>query len=656
VRMTTLQSLFGPEGPLARQLDQYEPRSGQVEMATAVARALEQEHVLFCEAGTGTGKTLAYLLPAVLSGKKVIVSTATRTLQEQIYHHDLPLVQRVLGRPVAASLLKGLGNYLCIRRHNELLQGQTPASVPAARLRLVNNWRAETDQGDLGELVGLSEQDIIRNLVNSSSETRLGPRCPHFEECFVTRAKRNAAAAQIVVVNHHLFFADLALRGPHPGRVLPDYDAVVFDEAHQIEEVATLFFGTRVSRHRVQTLIADAARVLPGAADPLLGKRPRSVDQARSAEAGFFDALLSAHGRAESRVRLRAETWSGTVGNRYFQLDSSLEGIEHSAELARVDAGEGASQLERLDGIIRRVRGVRDALASIVEATPGRVTWLEGDKSPTLSACSVDLSEILNDRVFNQIPSVVLTSATLASADPNRPFAFVRARLGAENCETAVEECVVPSPFDFASHSLLYLPKGLPEPNEPSFLAAAVEQIKALVTAADGGAFVLTTSVRSMRLLHQRLSSELPGRHVLVQGSAPKHALLANFRRSERAVLVATMGFWEGVDIPGRALRLVILEKIPFPVPTDPLVEARCQALEEDGKNPFVELFLPAAAIALKQGFGRLIRNQSDRGVVALLDCRIHTRGYGAKLLAGLPPAGRASQLADASAFLAATK
>lgn len=683
----SVADLLGPGGPLARGLEGYEQRSGQLEMAGAIERALFEERILLSEAGTGTGKTLAYLVPAILSGKKVIVSTATRALQEQIFFKDLPLVRGVLGLEVEATLMKGLGNYLCRRRWEELVRSEEGLRPGLARgIETVRAWIDETETGDLGELASLREDDPIRLGAASSSETRLGPICQHFDACFVTRMRREADAAQIVVVNHHLFFADLALRGAHPGRVLPDYDAVIFDEAHQLEDVATEFFGIRVSESRLGRALDDAQRALrhAGALDALLTGRPNvAVDAARSAAKSLFAELAREVGPGEPRTTLERDVWCGRAERAWIDLDSALERVEQSARAAR-DAGaaerakgqqRGAFAGDALDATERRMSQLREQLGAIVDGGAGRVTWLElGSRGAALSSSPVDLSWLLRQRVFEAIPAVVLTSATLAtraaatpaptraveldadqpsesSPPPRSAFGYVRSRLGLAGDGLNVDELVVDSPFDFAKQALLYTPRDLPAPSSADFTARAAARVSELVGIVGGGCFVLTTSLRSMRAFHGELVRLLPKHRLLLQGSAPKATLLGTFRAAGDAVLVATQSFWEGVDVPGRALRLVVLEKVPFAVPTDPVVRARSAVLEAEGKNPFMELHVPAAAIALKQGFGRLIRTARDSGVVALLDDRVHRRGYGKRLLEALPPATRTDELAAVARF-----
>jgi ATP-dependent DNA helicase DinG len=670
--MLTAVELLGPDGPLARSLPAYEARPAQLEMARAVERALASDRILICEAGTGTGKSLAYLVPALLSGKKVIVSTATRALEEQIFWKDLPLIERALGVPVRAALMKGISNYLCRRRLAEFRSSEDSLRPRYARsLGMLDDWLAETRSGDLAELVGLREDDPLRRELNSSSETRVGAGCAYFNECFVTRMRREAESAQLVVVNHHLFFADLALRGPHPARVIPDYDAVIFDEAHQLEDIATDFFGMRVSRARIERLLTDAERALTrvGAGDPLFGKDSKSptLANARVAAEALWSEL-SRRGRGEdARFTLERDAWVGPLQERYHALDDALDALRSVAEATLGRASlhcPGATRtpvaaLEALKALEGRAEQTREDLAAVVAGAPGRITWFEiAGRGTSLSSTPVDLSQVFRARIFESVPSVVLTSATLSIApsksNPDAsPFAFFRSRMGLSGDAVDVTELLLESPFDFARNALLYTPKDLPPPGHPAFADSAAERIAELIEITGGGCFVLTTSLRSMNALHAILSQRLPGRRIFVQGAAPKAALISAFRAAGDAVLVATMSFWEGVDVPGRALRLVVLEKIPFLVPSDPIVQARSQELERAGENPFLRLHVPAAAITLKQGFGRLIRTRDDAGIVALLDPRVHQKGYGARLLAALPPAGRTSELAEVRSFWA---
>ncbi|MDB4941373.1 MAG: DinG family ATP-dependent helicase YoaA [Labilithrix sp.] len=682
-----VDAVLGPGSPLARRLEGYERRDGQLAMARAVHEALRSDNHLFVEAGTGTGKTLAYLVPAILSGRKVIISTATHALQEQVFDKDLPLVREVLaehGITFKAALMKGLSNYLCKRRLDERLRSGEPVSPPLARIQ---RWAEETRAGDRAELVDLEEGAFAWRDVSSSTETRVGAGCKHHEECFVTRMRREADEANVVVVNHHLFFADLALRtskGGGYGGALPTYDAVIFDEAHQIESVATEFFGVRISTPRLDALVRDARRGIV-AARILDASSMQLVDQVEDAAQAFFRAWQGAGqtagpasvrrpaaGRAtdESRRMLAASDWTEPRSDAVARLDAALEALlafalandrdDGIAVLAR-RAGDVRADLARIQATSRVERHweeddpVAGALARAAKDFRSGVVWIDQRDAASprgrhvaLGASPVDLGPILREKLFDRVPSVVCTSATLATATSiGASFHFAKSRLGAR-AETT--ELVVPSPFDFASRAALYVAEDLPDPAEPGFEEGATERIVDLVTITGGGAFVLCTSNRAMRSIGAALHGRVPG-PLLVQGEAPKHTLLERFRESGSATLVATMSFWEGVDVPGHALRLVIIDKIPFAVPSDPVVAARSACIEAEGGNAFSQYSVPSAAITLKQGFGRLIRTRKDAGIVALLDRRAVRRGYGKALLASLPPARRVKTLDDVRDF-----
>jgi ATP-dependent DNA helicase DinG len=625
-------------GPFARELPVYEHRPGQMRMADAVQDVLEQEGVLLVEAGTGTGKTLAYLLPALLSDRKVVVSTGTRTLQDQIMEQDVPLMERALGRSLSVACMKGLGNYLCLRRFGELRGSAEAAEGALARqLGAVEAWRAGTRTGDRAELRALPEDAAVWGHVVSGTDTRIGPRCKHYEECFVTGMRRAAEDAQLVVTNHHLFFADLATRGPHGGGVLPDYDAVIFDEAHQVEDVATQFFGVQVSTTRLERMVRDARRALTGAG---LGDEATALlTQVREAGAAFFARVPRPPGPDGGRAALSPEDFSGPLQEAMFRLDNALEAFSAHVRL-RADRAEAVAQMAR------RAQQLRDDLTMVAEEGDGqRVAWsqVRGGLA-SVGTSPVDVSTLMREEVFHRVPSVVLTSATLSAGGK---FDFVQRRLG---MDFEVRAEVVPSPFEYGRQAGLYLPAGLPDPRDGRYLEAAAREVRALVEVTGGGAFVLCTSVRVMRALAKACGPAL-GVPFMVQGEAPKGELLERFRAAGDAVLFATASFWEGVDVPGEALRLVILDKLPFEVPSDPLVQARCARMEDEGVSAFMKYLVPSAALSLKQGFGRLIRSGRDRGVVALLDSRVRTKGYGKVFLRSLPPARRCETLEDVKAF-----
>jgi ATP-dependent DNA helicase DinG len=616
---------LGPHGPLAQAIAGYEHRTEQLQMATAVERALSGDGVAMIEAGTGTGKTLAYLVPAVLSKKRVVISTGTKTLQDQIMQHDLPLLSAALGIGIEAAVMKGLSNYLCMRRYDEFVHSPE-ADLPlyARHMQELKAFRAETDSGERGELK-LFEGAPIWSEVQSGSDTRIGARCRHYEACFVTRMKKRAEAAQIVVVNHHLFFADLALRGPHGGAAIPDYDAVIFDEAHQIEDVVTSFFGVQVSGTRLETLARDVERAFRGArlADEAL-KLARSMLDAGSE---LFVSLPRASGQ-ESGRRPLAEATLSVARERLFRLDAALDALYQHAK-------QCAFESDAVAQAARRIARLREDVALIAEGDRAHVLWMEArNKRVTLGASPVEVGHILRERLFDEHKAVIMTSATLSTGDD---FSFTKRRLG---IDFEVDELRLSSPFDYAAKAALYLPTHLPDPRAEDFVERAAEEILFLTSLTGGGAFVLCTSLRMMQRLHAACLPTLKTA-ALLQGMAPKSELLETFKARTNAVLFGSQSFWEGIDVPGHALRLVIIDKLPFEVPTEPLVAARCARLEARGEPAFMNYLVPSAALSLKQGFGRLIRTAQDRGIVAILDKRVATKGYGRVLLKGLPDAAR---------------
>jgi ATP-dependent DNA helicase DinG len=635
-------------GSLRVTVPGYEERPAQLEMAEAVERALREDRHLFVEAGTGTGKTLAYLLPALLSGRKVIVSTATKALQEQVFAKDIPLVAQVLGRSPRVALMKGLSNYLCKRRYEETrLSGLIDARL--------ERWAKVTDTGDRAELSDLPEDAEAWRDVHSSSETRIGQECQHYDECFVTRMKKDAEQAELVVVNHHLFLADLALRSGPRGEyasAIPNYDAVVFDEAHQLEDIATDFFGARVSTARVEGLLRDAERTfLAEGKMPLMksGGARSILDLAREASDSFFLLLAMT---TEGRRTLVPDDWTHERLEAYERLDAAVHALQTFCDAEKAESillvGKRARDLRRdLNDIVLGSRKGRDPDGEVDR--DARVAWIDQRRrSVSLGASPIDLGPTLRERLFDRVKSVICTSATLATTHGSlASFHFAKARLGGP---PDAGELVLPSPFDFAQKAALYVARDLPEPADPMFEGQAAERIVDLIKLTGGGAFVLCTSTRAMNALHRRLRGRTSG-PVLVQGEAPKNLLLSKFRSHGHAVLVATMSFWEGVDVPGHALRLVILDKIPFAVPTDPVTMARCEQIDRNGGSSFAQYSVPTAAITLKQGFGRLIRTQKDAGIVALLDRRAVTKSYGRSLLASLPPARRIDKMEALEAF-----
>jgi ATP-dependent DNA helicase DinG len=644
--MIGVDEVLGPGGLLAGALSGYESRPGQLQMAAAVRDALAGGRSLLVEAGTGTGKTLAYLVPAILSGMKVVVSTGTKNLQEQIFHKDVPLLRAELPTPFRATLMKGISNYLCLRRFSEHRgrsaamgalrlplaepRPEPAASVPLELERLLE-WARTTDSGDRAELAGLSDEDPLWREVSATVETRLGQRCPRFEDCFVTRARRRAQEADLVIVNHHLFFADLALRTLWPqAQLLPSYEAVIFDEAHQLEDVVTDFFGTTVSTLRLLALDRDLGRAIGrGEVPPRLVRAREHVERRAGA---FFDELRGRlpgdRAGQPSRRTLDRDALAGEAGKLALGLDTALEELAEALDGAQLDDGG-----EEAEALARRAHAIRDDLSLVTEGPakvdPRHVFWGERrGRTVLLHASPVDVADIIREKLVGQTEAVVFTSATLTTG---ASFDFVRQRLGLE----AADEARVASPFDYRRQALLYLPRDLPEPADAAFTEAIAERMRALVEIFGGRAFLLFTSHRQMQAVHGRLRGrlDLP---LLLQGEGPKHLIVEQFKQRP-SVLCATQSFWEGVDVPGDALSLVAIDKLPFAPPDDPLLAARSARLEVNGQDPFLGYHVPRAALALAQGFGRLIRTRADRGVVAILDRRAATRSYGRRVLSSLP-------------------
>ncbi|MFT3905536.1 MAG: ATP-dependent DNA helicase [Steroidobacteraceae bacterium] len=634
--MPEIDAVFGVGGALERHLSGFVPRASQRQMAERIAQALRQRDWLLVEAGTGTGKTFAYLVPVLLSGTRVLISTGTRTLQDQLFHRDLPLLGAALGRPLAIALLKGRTNYLCKLRLEQLRE--QPDLFPGAQrplLAALRQWAVGTASGDLAELPQLPDVHPLRPALTATREQCLGVRCVHFAGCHVFEARRRALAADVVVVNHHLLMADLALKEEGFGELLPSVGALILDEAHQLPDLAAEFFGVRLASRQIETLAQDARRELV-----LLGIAGREPDRVGALLENALQECVALLGRADRQLDWR-------------ELDQP---VRHSCE-ALGEALQGfASEVQALgeQPALAQLAGRARLLAAAV-AQLADTAGIEGARTVTTHARGFVLSLLPYDvstrfrALLEQHPAAwIFTSATLAIGSDFRHFSE---RLGLMEAATLRIE----SPFDYAHQGLMYLPRDLPDPGAPGYTEALLRACWPLVTAARGGAFLLFTSHRALQLAAQwlRAQEELPG-PLLVQGEAPREQLLRNFRAAGNALLLGTASFWEGVDVQGHALRLVIIDKLPFVAPDDPLVRARIEHLQQIGGNAFREYQLPEAIIALKQGVGRLIRSESDRGVVVLCDPRLHSRSYGRAFLASLPPMARTRERAAAEAFLRA--
>jgi len=634
--MLSVTEHLGPQGPLAGVLGHYAPRPQQQAMAEAVAHAIEGSGVLVCEAGTGTGKTFAYLVPSLLSGRKVIISTGTKSLQEQLFHRDMPLVRDALGTPVKVALLKGRSNYLCAHRlaiaevPGYGQQGQMPLQL--ARIR---DWAAGTRGGDIAEVPDIPEDAPVWRYATSTAENCLGQDCPALADCHVLKARRAAVEADLVVVNHHLFFADMALREEGFGELLPGADAVILDEAHQISEVATQFFGTSLSARQLVELSRDTLAAYYREA----GDVPPLVESAQAVE-GQVRVLRLAFGTQPVRVPWSDVAHKPQVREALDALARALSGLE--ACLAPM--GERGRDLESCH---RRCTELRARLTLMTgEVRPNYLQWVETyTRSFTLHMTPLDIAQTFSARVAARRCAWVFTSATLAV---DGRFTHFAERLGLADPSEALWE----SPFDFEHQALCYSPSGLPNPGAPDYTIRMLEASLPVLRASQGRAFLLFTSHRALREAAEYLTTQVDY-PLFVQGDAPRSQLLQRFRETPHAVLLGTSSFWEGIDVRGEALSCVIIDKLPFASPGDPVLQARNAAIRERGGNPFVDYQLPQAVIALKQGSGRLIRDSRDRGVLVLCDPRLYTRGYGRVFLDSLPPMPRTRDLERVRRFFA---
>ena len=714
-RLPSLHDFFNPGGLLARSSLAFEHRPGQYAMAREIERCLSRHHHLIVEAGTGTGKTLAYLLPALRRARehqqRIIISTGTKNLQEQLFFKDVPFLETLLG-PLRVCYMKGRANYLCKQklyalRDNPLLTGLEEIS----HFHSILQWERRTETGDRAEIDGLPEDSALWHKLDARSEACLGQSCPNWDQCFITSMRRKALESEIVIVNHHLFFADLSIKqqaaGAPDAGILPEAAAVIFDEAHELEDVASQYFGIALSNARFDELSRDTEAFLraKGVSTSAIESATQSI---RERSRLFFSSLPTG---SSELGRLEFTDRAGFLedrGDAYLGAFNALLRLEGELERLR--------DVEEASGLRKRAADIRSHLKFLLESTdPNTVFWIERRAgsglrnaararpgaasappqafSTHLLATPIDVSTLLSETLFSRYPSVILTSATLAvaapvseaateadaaagdaSTDPDGPppasgggsgvteatapapetragkpgFAHLKRRLGIPS----PRELVIASHFDYSRQALLYLPPGMPQPQAPNFLLQAAEKIRRILEITQGRAFCLFTSHAQMRNLYERLLPQLSF-PLLLQGSAARHLLLQQFRETPNAVLFGTSSFWQGIDVQGEQLSCVIIDKLPFAVPTDPVMKARSEAIQAAGGNAFQELQIPQAVIALKQGFGRLIRSLGDRGVLMLLDPRIRTARYGAIFLDSLPPYSRTQEIAEVERFFA---
>jgi ATP-dependent DNA helicase DinG len=634
----SMADIFGPGGMLEKCHPGYEYRRSQLEMAELVDAAFHEKRHAVVEAGTGTGKTLAYLIPAIRSGRRVVVSTATKSLQEQLFSKDIPFLQKYFARNLNVAVMKGRSNFLCrqkvhLMKDQPVLRGLDEVDWYAQ----IRDWAELTETGDRAELTFLPDDAELWHRLDARRDTCTGQKCPEFNRCFLTWMHQRAREADVVIVNHHLFFADLALRQDDFGSILPDYTAVIFDEAHEIEDVAGEYFGRQISNYRFEELARDteAAARMKGVATPPLLKR---IHRLREHSRDFFDALPAREGR-----------FPFTAAERQNFVERNAAAFDALADAAKRLESELAAlpqKPEELIRLARRAYELRNELQFLLESKERNfVYWFERrGKGVFLAATPIDLAPILREQLFAKFDTLVLTSATLAVGGR---FDYLKQRLGMDS----PAERVLPQEYDYKSQAVLYVPRTMPDVRSPDFPAAASETIRHLLDITSGRAFCLFTSHAQMREVYERVLREVD-HPLLLQGSGPRSALLEKFRATKGAVLFATASFWQGVDVPGEQLSCVIIDKLPFAVPSDPIVAARVAALQEEGRNAFAEYQVPEAVLALKQGFGRLIRSRTDRGVLALLDNRILRMQYGRIFFESLPPYAVTHDLAAVSQFM----
>jgi ATP-dependent DNA helicase DinG len=627
-----LDTILGPDGAIAANHPFYEHRPGQIDMAQAVDAAIEEKRHLCVEAGTGTGKTLAYLLPIILSDKRVIISTATKNLQEQLFFRDIPFLENALGRRFSVCYMKGRSNYVCWSKLEEIDKERFLFSPhDPSYLRIIKKWAQRTSTGDRAELSELPDDLPLWHRLDARRETCAGQKCTNFDICFITKVRQQALQSDIVVVNHYLFFADLSLRQDDFGSILPDYAVLVFDEAHEIEDVATQYFGLMASNYRFEELAHDSEKALSesGASTSYLSEQVASLAERST---GFFASFAGSEGRSvlqplESGLNIRRGPQS--VHN----LEEMYTGLQSQLDVVKSGLQNVPVQSDSIEALIRRCMEIGDELAAILESDSNeQVYWCETrGRGVFLRASPIDISTLLKERLFSCVDSAILTSATLSTAGN---FVFVKSRLGLEEAD----ELIVPSHFDFRHQSIFYVPRNIPEPREEGWIESACSELEQILEASRGRAFVLFTSYYQMEQVYRSLESRL---HfpMLIQGERSKSGLLELFRETPHAVLFATSSFWQGVDVQGAQLSCVVIDKLPFSVPSDPVTAARIAHVNESGGNAFYDYQIPTAIILLKQGLGRLIRSKSDRGILALLDKRILTKSYGRFFLQSLPPA-----------------
>ncbi len=633
-----MAEVFADGGPLAKEVDGFEARLGQRAMAAAVARTFEDGGTLITEAGTGTGKTLAYLVPAVLAGRRVLISTGTRTLQDQIFYKDLPALSHAMDREIRAAYMKGRTNYLCLHRFDHLKDAEGALPDEERRwLHTIDEWAAETNTGDRAEIADLPDDFTLWSDMTANGDQCLGRECPRYADCFVTRMRERAAESDVVIVNHHLLCADAAVRHGAFGEVIPECDLLVIDEAHQLEDVVTQYFGVALTAHRLEELDRDAGQALAALppADGFFAAQARhAVDEVVRTGRHLFDAArMLIRERTDNGDRM---TLTPMMAERLLEHGLAFQSAAEQAETMLRDLEELPEDLASIGARLSQARADITVLLAADDAK--FVHFIESrGRSVSLRAAPIDVAELVRDTVIGSRRATVLTSATLTVAGS---FEYMLGRLGSLGAETLQ----LASEFDFKKQAVLFLPADMPDPRSPEFNRAAAWQVSEILDRTQGRAFVLFTSYAAMRDVHAVVSTRCPW-PILMQGTAPRTALLRDFRATPHAVLFATASFWQGVDVAGDTLSCVIIDRLPFASPGDPLVKARIDAIDQRGGNAFQDYQIPLATLTLLQGLGRLIRTRTDRGVLAILDPRLTKMAYGRRFLKSFPPAPITSDL-----------
>jgi ATP-dependent DNA helicase DinG len=633
---SAIQEILGPKGLLARSIEDFEFRPSQMDMASLVHKALEDKRLAIVEAGTGTGKTFGYLAPIVLSGKKSVISTGTKNLQEQIYFKDIPLLSKAIGLKIDAMIMKGRKNYLCLHRYHQHFSQPSLLKKETEKTRKkIEKWIQQTEFADMAELSWLPEQDNLRNALSSDSEQCLGLKCPVLEDCFLSKLRSRAAGCNIIIVNHYLFFADLKVKEGGFGEIIPRFEAAVFDEAHKIEEIATTYLGENIGTGQFSDLASSLEKFVKGPGSPKDSGLKKHVNGLASG----IETLRLFFQNREPRGRLDKDILEALGDGPARTIGSSLGLLRKEIETHYPSDTEIQSLAERALELEAKLEQI------LIQREKDWLNWYEIRKKHILLFSSpLNISGILKERLYEKVKSVLFTSATLST---NNSFDYIRFRLGLPSDSL---EGIFPSHFDYSGRTLLYIPKDLPIPSAPDFPNSIAERIEDILKRSMGRALVLFTSYHNMDLVYMLLKDKLPFT-LLRQGDAPRSALLDEFRKDINSILLATGSFWQGVDVPGEALSCLIIDKLPFESPGEPLVAARIDSIKNDGRNPFMEYQVPSAIISLKQGLGRLIRKSSDRGCLSVLDTRILSKRYGRYFIESLPKIPITNDLSEIAGF-----